>query len=191
MDTSNNIISTTTALAPGQSFNFKIKVIIPSGTPSGTVDNTIVTGQVGTNTQTNTDTTTVVSGFISLTKSVVNKGPLGTDNNSGATGKPGDILEYRIQYENIGSADAINCVITDLIPANTTYVTNSLQYDSDITDNGGVFNGVSVTDALSDDAGEFNTSQVKFYVGGPSSATTGGTVSPAEKGEVRFRVTIN
>lgn len=40
MDTSNNIITTTTALAPGASFNFKIKVIIPSGTPSGTVDNT-------------------------------------------------------------------------------------------------------------------------------------------------------
>lgn len=191
MDTSNNIITTTTSLAPGASFNFKIKVIIPAGTPSGTVDNTTITGQVGANTQTNTDTTTVVSGFISLTKSVVNKGTSGTDNNSGATGRPGDILEYRIQYENIGSADAVNCVISDLIPANTTYVTNSLQYDSDITDNGGVFDGVSVTDAVGNDAGEFATNQVKFYVGGASTATAGGTVNPAEKGEVRFRVTIN
>jgi len=191
MDTSNNIITTTGPLNPGQSFNFKIKVIIPAGTPAGTVDNTVVTGQVGSNTQSNTDTTTVVSGLISLTKSVVNKGTSGNDNNPGITGKPGEILEYRIQYENIGSADALNCVITDLIPANTTYVANSLQYDSDITDNGGVFNGVSVTDATGDDAGEFSTNQVKFYVGGSASATSGGTVIQAEKGEVRFRVTIN
>ncbi|GIW22048.1 MAG: hypothetical protein KatS3mg068_1055 [Candidatus Sericytochromatia bacterium] len=191
MDTSNNIITTTTPLAPGASFNFKIKVIIPSGTPSGTVDSTVVTGQVGSNTQTNTDTTTVVSGFISLTKSVVNKGPSGTNNDPGTTGKPGDILEYRIQYENIGSADALNCVITDLIPANTTYVSGSLQYDPDITDNGGVFNGAAVTDASGDDAGEFLTNQVRFYVGGANTATTGGTVNPAERGEVRFRVQIN
>lgn len=193
MDTSNNIISTTTSLTPGSSFNFKIKVIIPAGTPALT-DNTVVSGSTtgpGSTTQTNTDSTTVVSGFISLTKSVVNKGTSGTDNNSGATGKPSDILEYRIQYENIGSSNAVNCVITDLIPANTTYVTGTLQYDSDLTDNGGVFNGVSVTNATGDDAGEFATNQVKFYVGGPSTATSGGTVIPGEKGEVRFRVTIN
>lgn len=193
-DTTSAVITQTDALAPGQFYDFKIKVTIPAGTPSGTVDNTVVSGSTSapnSTTQTNIDTTTVVSGFISLTKSVVNKGSSGNDNNSGANGKPGDILEYRIQYENIGSADALNCVISDLIPANTTYKTLSLQYDSDITDNGGVFDGVSVTDGSGNDAGEFATNQVKFYVGGLSTATSGGTVNPAEKGEVRFRVTIN
>ena len=48
------------------------------------------------------------------------------DLNGGAV-LPGDILEYTIVLSNIGNDDAVNLVLTDPIPAGTTYVPGSLQ----------------------------------------------------------------
>ncbi|WP_051690058.1 SdrD B-like domain-containing protein [Pelobacter seleniigenes] len=49
---------------------------------------------------------------------------------------PGDQLRYTILVRNIGTEDAANVVLTDAIPANTSYVTGST-----------TLNGVSVADA--------------------------------------------
>ncbi|MEN8168987.1 MAG: isopeptide-forming domain-containing fimbrial protein [Pseudomonadota bacterium] len=38
---------------------------------------------------------------------------------------PGDTLRYTITVNNVGSEDAVNAVLRDLVPVNTTYVANS------------------------------------------------------------------
>ena len=188
--TTSAIISTVTNLASGASVTFKVKVIIPAGTPSGTIDNAILTATETTSTvaKTNLDTTTVVSGFIQLVKSVVNTGPAGLLSNSGATGIPGDILEYTIQYSNIGSVDALEVIIKDQIPTYTTFVAGSLKID-------GVTDADDTDGAGNADKDSSTSGAVTFYVGtGANGVThTGGTVVPgaAGQGTVTFRVKID
>ena len=55
----------------------------------------------------------------------------------------GEIL-YRLRYGNLSSGIATDVVLTDVIPANTSYVADSLYLD-----------GVNLSDAVGDDAGEY------------------------------------
>lgn len=193
-------------LSPGQSLTFKLRVSVPANTPVNTIDTIKVRATESTaGFLENIDTTTVVSGFVSLTKSgrTIDKNsftPLqistgdystGGTTKSGTSGAdlaaPGDIIEYTISFVNNGTVDANNTIITDNIPANTTYVANSMQ-----------INSFSKTDTLADDTADSLISNpaprgsVKFRVGTSASPTSGGTVSAGGGfGSVSFRVKVD
>jgi uncharacterized repeat protein (TIGR01451 family) len=82
---------------------------------------------------------------------------------------PGDVLQYTVQVQNTGGDAAANMVLTDPIPANTTYVPNSMH----------IIAGPNVgpkTDAAGDDQAEFNAAgnRVVFRLGTGATATAGG-----------------
>jgi uncharacterized repeat protein (TIGR01451 family) len=101
-----------------------------------------------------------------------------TDLNGGAL-NPGDILQYRVNYNNVGNDASTNSVITDNIPAGTTYIAGTLQ-----------INGVAKTDAAGDDEAEydFTNNRVVFRIGTGANASTGGVIASAGTGFVRFNV---
>ena len=75
----------------------------------------------------------------------------------------------------------------DAIPSGTTYVPNSLHITA------GPQAPANPTDALGDDAAEFNSGSggVVFRLGAGGNATTGGTIAPGETVTVTFDVTID
>ncbi|MBF2063678.1 MAG: DUF11 domain-containing protein [Calothrix sp. C42_A2020_038] len=144
-------------------------------------------GNLATNTQ--EDVTIVLASPLSADKSValvedVDK----SGGNTPLTNQvptPGDILEYSIIVNNNSNSATVNHVIlTDAIPANTTYVPNSLQISAGI-------NSGTKTDNSNDDQAEFNGSSVVFRLGTGANATTGGSMAPSTSTTVKFRVKIN
>jgi uncharacterized repeat protein (TIGR01451 family)/fimbrial isopeptide formation D2 family protein len=83
---------------------------------------------------------------------------------SGGTAQAGGQLEYQIRVRNVGAAYAVNTVVTDTVPANTTYVTGSGLLNGDAT-------GIS-------------------FAAGTVSANIG-TLAPNATALVSFRVTVN
>ena len=79
----------------------------------------------------------------------------------GGPDQRGDTLRYTVSYTNTGSDAATNFVMRDAIPTGTTYVPNSLRITA------GPQAPSSPTDALGDDAAEFNsgTGEVVFRLG--------------------------
>jgi uncharacterized repeat protein (TIGR01451 family) len=119
-----------------------------------------------------------VPDFSSLTKTV-------NDLNGGSL-NPGDVLEYTLTATNNGFDNATQTVLTDPIPANTTYVPGSLVIVSGA-------NAGTKTDASGDDQADFNagTNTVTFRLGTGANASTGGIVATSASFTVRFRVTVN
>lgn len=122
------------------------------------------------------------------------------DDNGGEV-EPGDVLTYTISFENSGQDGATNVVMTDPIPAGTTYVANSLMVVTNDTDDGGATNG-GVTGPMSDaadgDVAEFAGGNVVFRLGIDDSTWDGGTglgnggmISAGHAGSFRFQVTVN
>jgi len=95
-------------------------------------------------------------------------------NGIGATRKaiPGAVIEYTIVVTNSGGANATAVVLSDNIPANSTYVAASM-----------LLNAAALTDAADADAGTFTGAAVNVNAGTVNSG--GGTAT------VKFRVTIN
>jgi uncharacterized repeat protein (TIGR01451 family) len=108
-----------------------------------------------------------------------------TDLNGGTVGT-GDILEYTIAYGNTGNDGALQVVVTDAIPANTTYVPGSLQVVAGP-------NAGAKTDAVGDDQANFDSAnnRVVFRLGTGANGLVGGTLSPGTSGSLRFRVQVN
>ena len=109
-----------------------------------------------------------------------------TDLNGGAV-LPGDVLEYELTFGNTGQDPAIEVILRDTLPANTTYVPNS------IVITGGA-NAGAKTDAAGDDQAEYvaASNQVVIRAGVGANATAGGKVTPGDAFTVvRFRVTVN
>lgn len=75
---------------------------------------------------------------VDLTKSVTLADPFG-----GTSAVPGSVATFTINANVAGSGSVDDLVVTDAIPTGTTYVANSLTLD-----------GVGLTDASGDDAGE-------------------------------------
>lgn len=189
---------TTTSLAAAGTYNFTVKVIVPSNTPTNTVSSipVIATETTSSQTATNTDVTTVVEGFIQLSKaaSSYTYGTNGLDGTlifaanppttfSPATVKPGEVLEYTITYTNIGSETANDVRITDLIPANTTYIPGSLKIGA-----------TTKTDAVDTEVGgsaDGSASGTHFFVGTGATSVLGGTVPQGASSTVTFRVRVN
>lgn len=153
---------------PGSAMRILVAVTVPAGTPDGTADVTTVTGTSvfdPTKTDTATDTINVTSPNVSVVKSVA---PLGAQ-------PPGTILTYTIVVTNNGSAVANSMVLTDPIPANTTYQLGTITN-----------NAVPQTDALDGDTANYNITnpgQITVNIG--VLAPTGGTAT------VTFQVQIN
>ncbi len=188
-----NSTFTTPSVPVGGTYVFQVKVSAPSNAPINTVSSVVLSAQETTSLQTitNTDVTTVVEGFISLTKSVAiySFGTNGLDGTvqAGPGVKPGEVLEYTINYQNIGSQTAREVSINDLIPANTTYVAGSL-----------VINSVSKTDATGPEvdpttgSAQYNTTTgTTYFVGATATDTLGGNVVQGGSGNVKFRVRVN
>jgi uncharacterized repeat protein (TIGR01451 family) len=99
------------------------------------------------------------------------------------TAKPGDTLEYSVQYQNLGSGYANSVIITDLVPTNTTYVPGSMYYSPDNA------TWTQQTDASDADKGSYGSGMVTFNFGVISGGYWGQNSST--QGWVKFRVIIN
>ena len=94
---------------------------------------------------------------------------------------PGAVVEYTITLTNTGTADATNVVITDVIPADTTYIADTLMVAMD-----GATTPVVVDPSIASyDAG---TDTITANLG-----TVDGDADPAnqETNVIVFQVTIN
>lgn len=88
---------------------------------------------------------------------------------------PGAVIEYTITVTNSGAAAAAAVVLTDNIPANTTYLASSMK-----------LNAASLTDAADADGGATAGAPVSsISVNAGTVAASGGTAT------VKFRVTVN
>ena len=105
----------------------------------------------------------------------------------GGPDRRGDVLRYTVSYTNTGSDSAANFSMRDAIPAGSTYFPGSLHIVA------GPQAPASPSDALGDDAAEFNsgTGEVVFRLGAGGNVTTGGRIAPGETDTVTFDVTIN
>lgn len=112
------------------------------------------------------------------TKAVVNRS--GNDPT-----RVGDTLEYTMNFTNTGDDFATGSVVTDTLPAGTTYVPGSLAVLSGA-------NYVARTDGAGDDDAEYVAAdrQVRFRVGNGANATSGGVLTTNASVTVRFRVTV-
>ncbi|NQE46805.1 hypothetical protein C5S31_12365 [ANME-1 cluster archaeon GoMg2] len=84
-----------------------------------------------------------------------------------------DTLSYRIHYNNIGAGTLTNATIHDTIPANTTYISESMG-----------LNGVDLTDAADDDAGT-------YYPVNNTLIWDIGTLASGVGGDATFKAKIN
>lgn len=103
----------------------------------------------------------------------------------------GDTVRYTISLSNTGQDTATNVILTDNIPAYTTYVPNSLRIAS------GANAGVK-TDATGDDQADYissGTPHVVFRLGAGANAVNGGSLPfynpPPAQTSLTFDVTIN
>jgi uncharacterized repeat protein (TIGR01451 family)/fimbrial isopeptide formation D2 family protein len=126
------------------------------------------------------DPTSVVVGNLPLIYAQKIVQLVGDNNNNGLV-DPGDVLQYTITVTNSGPAPATGVVLTDAVPANTTYVANSIG-----------MNGGTVADP---------STGVSPLIGGigvvssgkalPSPLSSGGTLATGETGIVTFKVQVN
>lgn len=103
-----------------------VRVIVPAGEPVGRVDTNTVTARCDVTTgqpdntyeatDAATETTTIVGGELRLTKQV-----------DKTSAKPGENLTYTIVAENIGTGNLTKVIVSDPIPAYTTFVSVSAQ----------------------------------------------------------------
>lgn len=90
----------------------------------------------------------------------------------GGTGAvPGSTITYTLVATTLGSGSLPNLVVSDAVPAGTTYVAGSL-----------TLGGSALTDASDADAGEFSSNSVRVALG---------TVAGGQTRTITFRVTIN
>jgi uncharacterized repeat protein (TIGR01451 family) len=163
IDSSETTTTTTGALASGAQFNVIARTTLPVVPTNGTVDATTfrVTSTVNaSNFTTTTGTTTMYIPVMTLSKLADAPEP-----------KPGREIRYQITYNNSGGGRAMQFVVTDAIPANTTYIAQSVRH-----------NGVPKTDEADADEVLVNGGVVTVNVG---------TVNAAVSGVIEFRVRIN
>ncbi|TGU75063.1 DUF11 domain-containing protein [Geomonas terrae] len=124
------------------------------------------------------DPTTVVVGSLPLVYALKTV-RLATDGNGNGLLDPGDELQYTISMTNSGGVDATGVVLTDAIPANTTYVAGSTR-----------LNGQTLADPP---AGRSPlTDGVGVYSAGLSvSSSPGGTLAAGGTGVVTFKVLVD
>ena len=95
----------------------------------------------------------------------------------------GDVLEYTVDLTNVGEDPAVDTVVTDAIPAGTSYVPDSLR----VTRGAGAGDK---TDAVADDQMELSGEEVVARMGDGASATRGGRLDPGASTTFSFRVRV-
>ena len=100
--------------------------------------------------------------------------------------QPGDLIQYTMTVTNTGKDGAKNTVVTDPIPANTTYVPGTLRISAGANSGG-------KTDAAGDDQAEFMSAgnKVVFRVGTGANATSGGILAIGDSTTIQFQVRVN
>lgn len=193
----------------------KDQAVVTSNTANGTdvihVNTSTFTGALTTPQVDQTAIFYFVS--LSINKTVINV----TNSGAGATGKPGDVLEYTVTVFNpTTSGNAGKVSVADAVPAYTTLVSGTGTYGSGggsgvatekfATINDGT-NTVDVTlsstDAESQGSGAttgFGGTQanaivagtpIVFYIGAGASNTLGGTVAAQQTYTIKYQVKIN
>ncbi|QWV96935.1 DUF11 domain-containing protein [Geomonas nitrogeniifigens] len=126
------------------------------------------------------DPTTVVVGSLPLVYALKAVQLAGDVNGNGLV-DPGDALEYTITMTNSGAIPATGVVLTDAIPANTTYVAGSVR-----------LNGVSVADAGAGASPLANgIGVVSSGLAPPAPPASTGTLAAGGTGVVTFKVQVN
>ena len=105
---------------------------------------------------------------------------------NGGQVEPDDILQYAISLANTGLDGATNVILYDTIPANTSYVANSLVITSGA-------NSGAKSDTAGNDQAEFDAGQnrVVFRLGTGANGTAGGTLGIGAATAIRFQVRVN
>jgi uncharacterized repeat protein (TIGR01451 family) len=159
-----------------QSCALEANIIVPSGRPVNEQDlSTIRASLVWANSsvidlKSVIDTTTIGSiGNLKLGKTVRNV-TTGTVASTSNIGLPGQVLEYCIDYNNLGFTSVSNVIVRDPVPFFTTYVLGSI-----------TLNGGSLSDTADADAGEILANVV---------IVRAGTVIPGGTGLVCYRTAI-
>ncbi|MCB0122726.1 MAG: DUF11 domain-containing protein, partial [Caldilineaceae bacterium] len=81
-----------------------------------------------------------------------------TDADGDGVAEPGELLTYQIEVTNNGTADAINVMVSDPIPADTTYVPNSTRVNGQAV--GDIGSGVIIPRIAANGGGAVVTFQV-------------------------------
>ncbi len=112
------------------------------------------------------------SGFLAIQAAILEliKSATVVDPFGGDKAVPGSVITYQIIANVTGSGNLINLVVSDPIPADTTYIAESI-----------TFEGTGKSDATDADEGSFNGTQISVDVG---------TVPAGESRTITFRVTI-
>lgn len=100
---------------------------------------------------------------------------------------PNEIITYTITGKNMGSGNALNCIISDTIPTGIVYRPGSLKINAPTP---GIIAGFK-TDAAGDDeackATSANKTIVVFNIGYGATPTAGGTLLPNDSFNVQFQ----
>lgn len=161
-----NTLGSSVTLAADQVQRVIAVVTVPAGAASGStapLNLTATSTLTPATTATATATTTIQAAVVSFTKTA-----------SPATPKPGDVVTYTISWSNGGTAPAYLAVLTDPIPANTTYKAASITY-----------NGAVRTDVSDADNADFNVTNAGKVTVNIGTVAAGGT------GSATFQVTVN
>ncbi len=159
-----------------QACALEANILVPSGKPVNQQDiSNVRASLVWANSsvidlRTVTDTTTIASiGNLKLGKTVRNV-TTGTTASTSNVGLPGQVLEYCIDYNNLGITNVSNVIVRDPVPFFTTYFLGSI-----------TLNGLALSDATDADAGEIVANVI---------VVRAGTVSPGGTGLVCYRTSI-
>ena len=113
-----------------------------------------------------------------------------TDNNNNGFVDSNEELTYTLSGSNTGIASAYNAIIIDTLPANVTYVPNSLE----VISAPGVVAGFK-TDANDTDEAVKGVNgakhYIKFFIGNGATGTSGGELPAGSTYTVRFKVKAN
>jgi len=168
------VVSNTGSLGHETEYKVLVKITVPSSVADGAVANVTLTATSAFNSGVH-DTSVMT---VTINQAVVDVVKVASITNP----KPGDEITYTITWENTGSADAHELVITDPINMNLTYVAGSMVYDGDTTD---MNPGVVITDDADLDNGDYG-----FTAAGTVTVLVG-NVSAGAKGSLVIRVTVN
>jgi uncharacterized repeat protein (TIGR01451 family) len=183
--------------------SFAVRLFIPCDAPWNTVDNTTITACYRSDPQTCrsvTDITTVITKLF-MKKEVRNVTTSGTFSNS-ATGKPNEVVEYRITFQNYTTTDLSGIIISDPIPPFTTlnttgggpYISGGVNYPVWVHF---TFN-TGTCDCYATPSSPYVTVAIPTGCANPGctptpcacNCTQVTTLKPGEKGELYYQVTI-
>lgn len=185
-------------LEPGVSLPLSASVFAPATAAAGQTDSLTITltnvdTTAGAPDASLVDQTTVVEGAVRITKSVAadltcDGIPDGSFDAVQATEiAPGQCAIWQVIAENQGTSDADNVIISDAVPAFSTYETGSLKYC--------LGNGcppLTVSDTTGNDEGEISGTNIVFYAGTPDPDPDhdGGILIPGQQATAQFSVKV-